>query len=55
MNATSKAVWRKGWQREAAATQAASTKVAAFIGLLEQRGYAAEYAAKQDAGCDQPR
>ena len=31
MNATSKAVWREGWQREAAATQAASTKVATFI------------------------
>jgi hypothetical protein len=39
MNATSKVVWREGWQREAAATQAASAKVAAFIGLLEQRGY----------------
>jgi hypothetical protein len=35
----SKTVWRKGWQREAVATQAASKELAAFIGWLEQRGY----------------
>jgi hypothetical protein len=32
-------VWRKGWRREAAATQAASAELAATISWLEQNGY----------------
>jgi hypothetical protein len=31
-------VWRRGWRREAAETQAAATEVAAFIRWLQQRG-----------------
>jgi hypothetical protein len=37
--AISKRVWRKGWRREASATQAASAQVAAFIRWLEQEEY----------------
>ena len=31
-------VWRKGWQREAAETQAASAELAGVIDWLQQRG-----------------
>jgi len=34
----SERVWRPGWQREAAATQAASAEVGRFIRWLEERG-----------------
>ncbi len=32
-------VWRRGWQREAAATQAASAELGRFLRWLEERGY----------------
>jgi hypothetical protein len=32
-------VWRKGWRREAAATQAASAELAACLNWLEQNRY----------------
>ena len=35
-------VWRKGWRREAAETQAASADLAAFIRNLENHGLAAD-------------
>jgi hypothetical protein len=37
--AISDEVWRKGWRREAAATQAASAELAASINWLKQNGY----------------
>ena len=38
----SKIVWGKGWQREAAETQATSAGLAAFIRKLEMEGLAAD-------------
>lgn len=40
--AISQTVWRKGWQREATATQAAAADLAAFIRKLEIDGLAAD-------------
>jgi hypothetical protein len=37
--AISATVWRKGWRREAAATQDATQTLAAFIQWCEQNGY----------------
>jgi hypothetical protein len=35
----SEKVWRKGWRREAAATQAASVRIARLLTLFSQHGF----------------